>query len=102
MGEEGDDAAGVAGGAAVVVAFLPEAADVVCYVAGEALVWEASEGVGLAGGLGGSWGVNLTIMWRWFPDQTPAWGQFGVLFSKIGTRRSEQRGREERDEPVAE
>lgn len=50
MGEERDDAPGVGGGAAVVVAFLPEAADVVCYVAGEAFFWEASEGVGLAGG----------------------------------------------------
>lgn len=46
--EQRDDAAGVGGCAAVVVAFLPEAADVVCYVAGEALIW-----VVLAGN---SWG----------------------------------------------
>ena len=38
-GEEGDDAAGMGGGAAVVVAFLPEAPDVGDYVAREAAVW---------------------------------------------------------------
>lgn len=50
--EQRDDAAGVGGCAAVVVAFLPEAADVVCYVAGEALVWVvlAGNSWGRAGG----------------------------------------------------
>jgi hypothetical protein len=46
-------------------------------------------------------GREETIVWRWFPDQAPGQGQFGALFSGIGTRWGRQRGRRGQDEPVA-